>query len=252
MTLRLVTADRQPLAARYALHVFAPSGRQVARHTDLTAPEATIDDLAPAELYRVEVWPRHYRRVAAHAFGDSTVVVPCPLDPGATLRVVWPDPIPVDLAPLWSELSDLARASLLNLYAKLQAVHLWGHIVAVTGVEPDRIFAEVTADLGDVLEGSPEFVPVSGILHTPPPGARPAGSYKHTPYDVGVLQITLFRADDTWLADIDLDDAGGIGHVFQVLGHWATGGATHPYDMHQVLTFYQRIHPGYHLHAEAA
>lgn len=51
----------------------------------------------------------------------------------------------------------------------------------------------------------------------------------------------------TFKADVDVDDAQGIEHVFQVLGHWMTGEGTHPYDIHQILVWYQGIDPGYRL-----
>ena len=48
-------------------------------------------------------------------------------------------------------------------------------------------------------------------------------------------------------ADSDIDDAAGIAHVFQVLGHWITADDTHPYDIHEILLFHQLLDPGYRL-----
>ena len=41
--------------------------------------------------------------------------------------------------------------------------------------------------------------------------------------------------------DADIDNAAGIGHVFQVLRNWITHGTTHPYDIHQILVFRQEV-----------
>lgn len=45
----------------------------------------------------------------------------------------------------------------------------------------------------------------------------------------------------------DIDDAAGLGHAFQVLRHWITDGATHPYDIHPILVFRQAATPLYDL-----
>ena len=39
----------------------------------------------------------------------------------------------------------------------------------------------------------------------------------------------------------------GIQHAFDVIKHKVTGRDTHPYDIHQILIFFQDIHPGYEL-----
>ena len=47
------------------------------------------------------------------------------------------------------------------------------------------------------------------------------------------------------MADIDIDDASGIEHVFQVLRNAITGKPTHPYYIHDILVRFQEIDPGY-------
>ena len=51
----------------------------------------------------------------------------------------------------------------------------------------------------------------------------------------------------TFRVDADIDDASGIEHAFQVLDHFLTDGETHPFDIHQLLTFFQRLDAGYAL-----
>jgi hypothetical protein len=45
--------------------------------------------------------------------------------------------------------------------------------------------------------------------------------------------------------DIDIDDAGGLGHIFLVLRNHFTGNPTHPYNIHQILLMHQHLDPGY-------
>lgn len=49
------------------------------------------------------------------------------------------------------------------------------------------------------------------------------------------------------LADIDLDDHSGIQHATDVLKHKITNKNTDPYDIHQILIYFQGIDPGYRL-----
>ena len=88
------------------------------------------------------------------------------------------------------------------------------------------------------------FHKVSGSLHTPPPGFQPAESFK-TSDKYGNLQLTFFTNGEKFKADIDIDDAGGLEHVFQVLRNKLSGKPTHPYNIHEVLVAHQHLDPGY-------
>jgi hypothetical protein len=59
--------------------------------------------------------------------------------------------------------------------------------------------------------------------------------------------MTFFRSTDRVVAEIDIDDAAGLGHVFQVLRNHFTGKPTHPYNIHQILLVHQQLDPGYDL-----
>ena len=84
------------------------------------------------------------------------------------------------------------------------------------------------------------------------PGRRPGftliDSFK-TPDQYGNLQLTFSRNETTGalMADIDIDDAQGIEHIFQVVSHSITGIQTNPYDIHEIMLEYQKIDPGYTL-----
>ena len=85
--------------------------------------------------------------------------------------------------------------------------------------------------------------------HTPPPDYLRAGSFKSRDR-AGNLQLTFFAsaaAPISFKIDADIDDANGLGHVFQVLSHWLTGGDTHPYDIHEILAYDQRLELPYDL-----
>lgn len=57
--------------------------------------------------------------------------------------------------------------------------------------------------------------------------------------------MTLFMKANECVADIDVDDAAGLGHVFQVLRNALLGRATNPYDIHEILVSYQGLDLGY-------
>ncbi len=50
---------------------------------------------------------------------------------------------------------------------------------------------------------------------------------------------------DECVVNVDIDDAAGLEHVFQVLRNTLSGRPTHPYDIHEILVSYQRLDPGY-------
>ena len=166
-------------------------------------------------------------------------------------------------AALYDSLDPIPRAGLLNLFAKMDVTQvggrtMWSFVTDVYRVRGDRIFANVSVDFRDHVKSAVsggQFADAPGKLHTPPPGFLSAGSFKHQLFQAGVLQLTFFASDaaaqpgasPTFKIDADIDDAGGIGHVFQVLRNWIGDRDTHPYDIHQILTFHQLLRPGYEL-----
>lgn len=156
---------------------------------------------------------------------------------------------------LYDSLLDQQKGGLLNLFCKMQATPLglgttWDFVQQVYRVRGDRLFADVTTGMRDHVKtalATGRFREVSGSLHTPPPGFGPAGSFK-TDDAFGNLQLTFFGSLDApirFRIDADIDDAAGLGHVFQVLRNSVKDRTTHPYDIHQVLTFHQLLRPPY-------
>lgn len=151
---------------------------------------------------------------------------------------------------------NIKAAGLLNIACKTLATVYADDANALSLVKElrllrgDRFFAFVEAGLRDETINSVHsglFDKVSGVLHTLPPefsGFEPAGSFKTNDH-FGNLQLTFFRKGDEFVADIDIDDANGIEHIFQVLHNHFTGQPTHPYNIHEILIAHQRLDPKY-------
>jgi hypothetical protein len=148
---------------------------------------------------------------------------------------------------------DIRLAGLLNIAAKTNMTRFGGDrtvlsaITQLLEIRGDRFFARVPKQLREDTKNSVAaglFAAVSGSLHHPPLGYSHAGSFK-TPDHYGNLQLTFFMNGEDCVADIDIDDAGGIEHVFQVLKNMISGEPTHPYNIHEILVKQQGIDPGY-------
>ncbi len=247
----------------------------------------SFGNLQSATVYRVEVFPMRHRPVGSLCVTSvKPLDLFTPLHPDRVTDVRFPtfakldkplrdvldqslleplnapgNPTPVPPPGTGRELYDALerepKAGLLNLFIKLSntplgGVNAWAFVNDLYRIRGDRIFANVASTFRDAVRNAQAiglFEKVSGALHTPPLGFADAGSFK-TRERHGVLQITFFVSTMppmTFKADLDIDDAGGVGHVFQVLRNFFTDSPTHPYDIHQLLTFHQRIRPPYDL-----
>lgn len=154
----------------------------------------------------------------------------------------------------WKRLDDQQRAGLLNLYAKMQREVVDGgnpviqYVDRITRFLPARVFASVQAPLHDLVsQYSKGFHPVSGALHDLGKGWNLVDSYK-TFDSAGNLQLTFGKNEaGAFMADIDIDDHQGIEHAADVLKHTFSGKDTHPYDIHEILIYFQHLDPGYQL-----
>ena len=159
------------------------------------------------------------------------------------------------------ESDKLRKAGFLNIVTKCQDTFLTGgrtvldHLKELKKLRGDRFFVFASQALREETKDSVAagiFKKVSGALHKPPRGFEDYeedGSFKtHDRY--GNLQLTFFSLDDATkdcLVDIDIDDANGLGHVFQVLRNRLGNRDTHPYDIHQILLEEQMLDTGYRL-----
>lgn len=146
----------------------------------------------------------------------------------------------------------LLKACLLNIGAKSAATQLpdgsfcLDHCQGLIRIEQDRIFVRTTAALREEVQHSRLFHSVSTEAHDPVPGYRILDSYK-TFDRYGNLQLTFQRQGNTgndYVADVDIDDAQGVGHIWQVVRNEVTG-PTNPYDIHEILIAKQNIDPHY-------
>lgn len=160
-------------------------------------------------------------------------------------------------AAKYKALDKLPKAGIFNLFAKMEATLLpdggtiFDRIENIFDPRPARFYARVVPGLPEsVLADRKGFHSVPGTLHHFPQGWQridDPGSFK-TLDRAGNLQLTFAtNKNGEFMVDADLDDHQGIEHAFDVIKHKVTNKDTHPYDIHQILVFFQGIDPGYEL-----
>ena len=251
-----------------------------ASHTASSAFAVTGLRREPQGLYRVDIDPPSYlavgRFIRIKSSGDTPLSVVFPVDVKKIKGVVFPPykSLPGDARTLlknsdkvfafegkteetlYDAFDNLRRAGLLNIVAKTNATPLsngrtvLSYVSELRELRGDRFFVVVPKELREETKNSVSdglFRTVDGSLHHLPSqfsGFKPAGSFKtHDRY--GNLQLTFFMRGDDCVADIDIDDASGIEHIFQVLRNLLPGNSTHPYNIHQILVAHQKLDPGY-------
>jgi hypothetical protein len=231
----------------------------------------------PQGLYRIEIDPPSYlpmsQFVNLSTDNATELEIAFPIDPKKVKRVNFPkfDKLPGDLqiflensdsvlsfpekkgAALYDSLDAVRKAGLLNIFKKSANTLLsngqtvFSHFAKLLELRGDRFFAIAPKELREETKNSiayDQFYEVSELLHHPPVGYNGAGSYKtHDKY--GNLQLSFFMKENECVVDVDIDDAGGLEHIFQVLRNTFTGRPTHPYDIHEILVEYQKLDPGY-------
>ncbi len=281
LTVSVLNASREPLPDRFDLEIQSVRTLAILRRQQNVsgASSVRIPGLDETEPLIVRVFPFRHRPVSVPApvlFSDQALSVHCPLIPdradgqfpdwgqldSALQEVLDASTLEGDTAGatgegLYQPLDDFAKAGLLNLYAKMSSTGLpvgrtaWDFVTDLYRIRPDRIFANVEVSYRDALRAAEEaklFKSAPDNQHTPPPGFSRAGSFKSRDR-TGNLQVTFFSNDAElqFKVDADIDDANGLAHAFQVLEHALTGSDTHPYDIHQILTFDQRMRLPYTL-----
>jgi hypothetical protein len=232
---------------------------------------------APQGLYRIEIDPPSYQYVSQfinmRASGTTSLSLTFPIDPGKVKKVDFPayTKLTDDLhsllensnevlafvgkkgRELYDSLDDIRRAGLLNIAVKTGNTPLsngrtvLSYIQKLNEIRGDRFFCAVPKELREetrnsVAEGL--FHEADQSLHHPPPGFSPAKSFKTSDH-YGNLQLTFFMKGDECVADVDIDDAAGLEHVFQVVRNKLSGSPTHPYNIHEILIAHQHLDPGY-------
>ncbi len=229
-----------------------------------------------AGVYLVQVDPASYLATGAFVMTGNRqpVVMTFPVDPRKVVRVIFPSYSALcDDAKrmlkttavlgfadksgedLYDALDDIRKAGFHNIVAKSTATALTNQRTVASYFETlkelrgDRFFVVVSQELREETKNSARaglFTEEPECLHHPPAGFDHAGSFK-TPDRYGNLQLTFFTDGTNWVADVDIDDANGLAHIFQVLRNQMTGRPTHPYDIHEILIAHQKLSPGYDL-----
>ncbi len=233
----------------------------------------------PSGVYRFELTPTNYQvlqfflgltegttttrnRPAVFPVNPSRVVgISAPpfgsLDPrlqtflaNATIRLNG-KPTPAG-APLYDTLPAIRKAALLNIFTKSSKTFLgdetscFDHLHGLIELDQDRLFAKTEAGLLEEASQSHEFHSVDFSLHKDIPPYQRFASFK-TLDAQGNLQLTLSRnpnAANDYLVDMDIDEAQGISHVFEVIKNVFTG-LTNPYNVREILAADQNLRPLY-------
>jgi hypothetical protein len=229
----------------YQVFIDPPSYQPVSRFVEVLSQGITALDVVCA------VDPKKVRDIRFPKFGDLTTDARRTLD--ASDAILGFEGKKGD--KLLSALDPIREAGFLNIMAKSEATvfnngrSTASYFQSLIELRGDRFFVNVSQELREETKNSVQdglFDPVSGLLHRIPDGFTEAGSFK-TQDHYGNLQLTFCVRGNEWRADVDIDDAGGVEHVFQVLRNTVSGSPTHPYNIHQLLVHYQRLELGYDL-----
>jgi hypothetical protein len=165
----------------------------------------------------------------------------------------------------WSALNPRIRATILNLSAKMSREAVRDGTKLITFVDSidrtwldighrERIYARVSGALLEGVRSYPEiYFGVGGDLHHFPPDdnwtpVNQPDSFKTLRDSAGNIQLTFAQnAGGELLCDIDLDDHKGLQHVADVLKHKFSGKDTDPYDIQEILWFFQQLDSEYRL-----
>ena len=163
----------------------------------------------------------------------------------------------------WKKLDKRNRATILNLSAKMSREGIANGTKLIKLMQRinrtwldlkrrERVYFHVDKNLYQALLDYPAvYTPVSGGMHHFPNGYEPVddpNSFKTLHDKAGNIQLTFARGEgDDWLADVDLDDHKGLEHVADVLKHKFSGKDTDPYDIHEILWYFQGLDAEYRL-----
>ena len=142
---------------------------------------------------------------------------------------------------LYQQMGPLRRACFLNIVKKASDGTTAANCLPAFGdlliMRQDRLFARVAASLPEQLRQAAMFKSAPGALHEPPPGfSKPIESFKSRDPHAN-LQITFMQelATGGLAADIDIDEASGIEHGFEVIRNAVFNNRTNPFLIREFL-----------------
>lgn len=209
----------------------------------------------PSEAHiRMMADPKKIIDIEAAAFADLPATFRRALERAEMVEVAAEDRDLVGLRgeTLFDAMGPMRKASLLNLVAK--GLHgssdrIASFMRAPAILRQDRCFAEVDPALHAKLAQSDTFKSAPAKLHKPPRGFALMNSFKSKDPHAN-LQVTFMRQvdSDVMWADIDIDEASGFEHGFEVIRNALVDGRTNPYLVRELLLLAiddQPIDPGY-------
>jgi hypothetical protein len=142
---------------------------------------------------------------------------------------------------LYQQMGALRRACFLNIVKKASDAATAANCIEAFGdlliLRQDRLFARVADGLPEQLRQASMFKSAPGALHEPPPGfSPPTESFKSRDPHAN-LQITVMKdlATGGLAADIDIDEASGIEHGFEVIRNAVFNNRTNPYLIREFM-----------------
>jgi hypothetical protein len=160
---------------------------------------------------------------------------------------------PLQGRQLYQALPHLKLACLLNLAAKAShtsSAAVWSMVRGLRRLEQDRVFALVDDRCFPFVSGNRElYEEAPGLLHEPLEEFDRRQSFKTRSDRTAGLQLSFMqhKASGQWAADIDIDEAGGFHHTFELIRN-VFRGLTNPYQVRELLLLNAReLDPGYTL-----
>jgi len=231
----------------------SPTNYQVVQFFLTLPPGGTIERDKPV-VFPVD--PAQVIGIAAPPFGN----LPGKLEDFLTSAMIQaadgsipPNQAPIEVGEdLYNALPPKLKAALLNLFLKSMNTKLddrttcFDHLHVLRELDQDRLFATCDAALLEEVMDSHQFNSVDFSLHKNILGYTRFASYKTLDRE-GNLQLTFSRKGATgndYLVDMDIDEAQGIAHAFEVIQNVFTG-KTNPYNVREILMATQGLRPLY-------
>ena len=203
---------------------------------------------------RLLVDPRRVTDIAAPAFTSLSAAERSFLD---SAEMTAPEAADKDLlgltgTALYDALGPLRKACLLNLLTKAKhgtTGRCFRFLQSLMVLRQDRCFCTVDAGMPEFLRKSDFFKSAPATLHEPLKDFVLEDSFKSNDAHAN-LQVTFMRhkSNGTLAADVDIDEASGIEHGFEVIRNRFKG-RTNPYLVRELMLLFDPVErtldPGY-------
>ncbi len=154
---------------------------------------------------------------------------------------------------LYNALGPLRKACLLNIFAKAKhgsSARCFRFLQSLMVLRQDRCFCTVDPAMPEFLRKSEMFKSAPQHLHQPLKDFVLEDSFKSNDAHANI-QVTFMRHKSSGMlaADVDLDEASGIEHGFEVIRNAVSQGRTNPYLIRELMLASEPVEkvldPGY-------